>query len=130
MTGGRDPDNRRAFRWDRPEGWDTDLLHDFQKMVALRNERPALRRGSFAFLYAEGDASAYLRQLGEDSVVVAFNTGRQTVRIDISLESRISEGARLDEVWTNESVRVEGGFLRQLELSPRSGRVFASRVER
>jgi neopullulanase len=130
MTGGHDPDNRRAFRWDRPEGWDTDLLHDFQKMVALRNERPALRRGSFSFLYAEGDASAYLCQLGEESIVVAFNTGRQTVRIEIPLESRMNDGAALDEVWTNESVRVEGSLIRQVELSPRSGRVFASRVAR
>ena len=130
MAGGHDPDNRRAFRWDRPESWDTDLLRDFQRMVALRNERPALRRGSFSFLHAEGDASAYLRQLGDESVVVALNPGRHAARIDISLDSRMGEGTRLDEVWTNESVQVEGGLLRQVELPPRSGRVFATPAKR
>jgi neopullulanase len=126
MAGGHDPDNRRAFRWDRPETWDTDLLHDFQKMVALRKARPALRRGSFTFLHAEGDACAFLRQLGEESVVVAFNTGHRTERIDIPMSDHLPEAAILDEVWARESARVESGRLRGVELAPRSGRVFAT----
>ncbi len=126
ITGGHDPDNRRAFRWDRPETWDTDLLHDFQKMVALRNERPALRRGSFTFLYAQGEVSAYLRQLGDESIVVALNTGRQTARVDIPTDSLLAEGAALEEVWARESIKIESGSLRQVELAPRSGRVFAT----
>jgi cyclomaltodextrinase / maltogenic alpha-amylase / neopullulanase len=130
MTGGRDPDNRRAFRFDRPETWDTDLLHDFQKMVALRKERPALRRGTFSFLYAEGDVSAFIRQLGEESVIVAFNTGRQSARIDIPTTTHLKEDAILEEVWAREKVRVEGGHVRQVELAPRSGRIFATPVIR
>jgi neopullulanase len=126
MAGGHDPDNRRAFRWDRPESWDTDLLHDFQKMVALRNERPALRRGSFTFLYARGDASVFLRQFGEESIIVAFNTGRQTARIDIPASPHLTEGTGLDEVWTHETIRVESGSLHRVDLAPRSGRVFAT----
>ena len=116
---------------DRPETWDTDLLHDFQKMVALRKERPALRRGSFAFLYAEGDVSAFIRQLGDESVVVAFNTGRRRPG-STSRDRHLNEGVILDEVWSREVVEVEDGSFRQVELAPRSGRVFATRwgVER
>ena len=130
MTGGHDPDNRRAFRWDCPETWDRDLLHDFQKMVALRRDRPALRRGSFSFLHAEGDASAFIRQLGGESVVVAFNVGLRAQRVDIPTSPHLVEGTILDEVWTREHVRVESGSLRQVELNPRSGRVFATEVRR
>jgi cyclomaltodextrinase / maltogenic alpha-amylase / neopullulanase len=126
MTGGRDPDNRRAFPWDRTDAWDTDLLHDFQKMVALRKASPALRRGSFSFLYASGDASAFLRQLGDESVVVALNTGKKAVRIDIPTSDSLVEGTVLDQVWSRKRVRIEGGLLRQVELAPRSGRVFAN----
>jgi cyclomaltodextrinase / maltogenic alpha-amylase / neopullulanase len=128
MTGGKDPDNRQAFRWDLPETWDTDLLHDFQKMIALRNERPALRRGSFTFLYAQRNVAIFLRQWHDESIVVAFNTGKQTTRIDIPVDPHLDlpEGTRLDEVWSKESVQVESGFFRQVELQPRSGRVFAT----
>jgi cyclomaltodextrinase len=124
MTGGKDPDNRRAFRWDLAETWDTELLHDFQKFIALRKERPALRRGSLTFLYAQGDVAAFLRQLGDESIVVTFNTGTQTLRIDIPVD--LIEGMKLDEVWTNQTVEVVAGMLREVELAPRSGRVFAT----
>ncbi|WP_435006049.1 glycoside hydrolase family 13 protein [Tundrisphaera lichenicola] len=126
LAGGHDPDNRRAFPWDRPETWDRDLFHDFQKFIALRNQRPALRRGSFTFLYAEGDVAAFLRQLDDESVVVVFNTGRATSRVDLPLEGRIAEGSVLEETWSHDSARVEGGHFRQVELAPRSGRVFAT----
>ena len=95
LTGGHDPDNRRAFRWDRPETWDSDLLHDVQKMISLRKGRPALRRGSFTFLHAEGETCAFLRQLGEESVIVAFNTGHRTERIDIPTSNHLPEAAVL-----------------------------------
>ena len=45
MAGGHDPANRGAFPWQKPETWDTDLLHEFQRLIALRRARPALRRG-------------------------------------------------------------------------------------
>jgi neopullulanase len=129
MTGGKDPDNRRAFRWDQAETWDTDLLHDFQKMIALRNERLALRRGSFTFLYASEDVAAFLRQLGSESIVVVFNTGRTTSRVDIPVGSNLADGIRMDEVWSSESIQVESGLIRQVELAPRSGRVFATALD-
>jgi len=130
MGGGHDPDNRRAFRFDRPDTWDTALLHDFQKLVALRNERPSLRRGTFTFLYAEGDVAAYLRQLGDESVVVAINAGRQTRRVDLPTQGHLADGLALDEVWTKDSARVEAGALRSVTLAPRSGRVFATPIGR
>jgi cyclomaltodextrinase / maltogenic alpha-amylase / neopullulanase len=126
VTGGHDPDNRRAFPWDRPDAWDTDLLHEFQKMIALRNRHPALRRGSFSFLYARGDVAAFLRQLGDESVVVVFNVGRQASRVDIAVGPHLAEGLTLEDVWEKSSLKVEGETLRQVELAPRSGRVFAT----
>ena len=87
MAGGHDPDNRRAFRFDRPDEWDRDLLHDVQKMIALRNGRAVLRRGSLTFLRAEGDVAAYLRKLGAESAVMAFNVGSGTERVDLPIGS-------------------------------------------
>src|SRR5947209_7559739 len=61
MAGGHDPLNRAAFPWDS-KAWDTDLLHDVQRCIALRKSRPALRRGSYECLRAEDDVHAHVRQ--------------------------------------------------------------------
>jgi cyclomaltodextrinase len=126
MEGAHDPDNRRAFPWYTPEAWDRDMLHDFQRYIALRRSRTALRRGSFRILHADDDVVVHARQLGSDTVVVALNAARTTRRVDIRLSGLIGDAAGLDEVWTHESVRAEAGALRSVELAPRSGRVFAT----
>ncbi len=126
LSGGHDPANRAAFPWHRPETWDTSLLHDFQRMIAFRKARPALRRGSFRTLLARDDVFAFARQLGRETIVVILNTATATRRVDLGIEGLLSDGEGLDEVWTHGSVRVDGGRLRGVELAPRSGRVFAT----
>jgi cyclomaltodextrinase len=126
MLGGHDPANRAAFPWHRPDGWDRDLLHDFQKMIALRRANPALRRGSFTPLYAKEDVFAFAREHEGETFVVALNTAKGTRRVDLDLTGRAGEAGRLHEAWTRATVGVEGGFVRNLELAPRSGRVLAT----
>jgi cyclomaltodextrinase / maltogenic alpha-amylase / neopullulanase len=126
LSGGHDPANRAAFPWHRPEIWDMVLLHDFQRYIALRKSRPALRRGSFRMLLARDNVFAFARQLGDETIVVALNAATGARRVDLLLEGLLSDGVGLDEIWTHESVRVEGGQLRGVELAPRSGRVFAT----
>jgi neopullulanase len=129
LVGGHDPLNRGAFPWES-SAWDTGLLHEFQRLIALRKARPALRRGSYTCLYAEGDVHVHLRRLGDEAVVVALNTARSTRRVDIPVGETLEPGTVLDEVWAHESVRVEAGKLRDVRLDPRSGRVFATPVGR
>ena len=130
LAGKHDPFNRAAFPWNRPESWDRDLLHDFQKYIALRKARPALRRGTFHALHAGEDVFAYARRLGDETVVVALNASTATRRLDLPLDGLVSDGTGLDEVWTHGTVRSEAGSLRRLELPPRSGRVFATPPQR
>ncbi len=130
MNGGHDPANRGAFPWHRQDTWDTDLLHTFQHFIALRRERPALRRGSFRFLHAHNGVIAHARQLGNETVIVVLNTSTATKRVDVPLNGLLPDDSGLDEIWTHESVRVEGGMLRGLGLAPRSGRVFATPLPR
>ncbi len=125
MLGGHDPANRGAFPWHKPESWDTDLLHEFQRLIALRRGRPALRRGGFRFLEAQGDVIAYARQLGDETVVIAINAGRGHRRVDLALRDVLPDGSILEEVWSDRTVRVAGGLLRGVELKPRSGLVLA-----
>lgn len=129
MVGGHDPANRGAFPWHRMESWDTVLLHDFQRMIAFRHQRPALRRGSFAFLHAAEGVIAYVRQLGHETIVVAINASNATRRVDLGLEERLENGTGLEEVWTHSTAVVQAGVLRGIELAPRSARVFATPVQ-
>jgi neopullulanase len=126
LSGGHDPANRGAFPWYAPDAWDKDLLHDFQRYIALRRARPALRRGTFQVLVAHDDVLVHARRLARETLIVALNTSTATRRVDIPLGGLLADGVGLDEVWTRHSVRVEGGALRAVELAPRSGRVFAT----
>ena len=126
MQGGHDPANRGAFPWHKPETWDTDLLHEFQRLSSLRRARPALRRGSFQVLHAAGDLFAHARQLGDETVIVVLNTARSQRRLDLSLQELIPDGTILENVWTHQSLRVEHGKLHQLALPPRSSLILST----
>ena len=126
LGGGHDPANRAAFPWHRVETWNTDLLHDFQRLIAFRHARPSLRRGTFTVLLAADDVFAYARQLGGETVVVALNVSKATRRVDLPIQGLAAEGLAFEESWANASAIVEAGSLRRLELPPRSGRVFVS----
>lgn len=121
LEGRHDPDNRRAFPWDESR-WNMDLLHDFQKMIALRHQHKALRRGAFETLHAREDVHVHQCLLDDDRVIVALNASKATRRVDVPV-SGLSDGSMLEEAWTREVVKVEGGRIRGLELAPRSGRV-------
>ena len=129
MRGGHDPANRGAFPWQEPDGWDRDLLNDVQRLIALRKARPSLRRGSFEILHARGDVFAHARRLGDDVVIVAFNAGHSTQRLDLPVGDQVADGAVLSEPWTVESYAVEAGSLRGLKLAPRSGLVLATPLD-
>jgi neopullulanase len=126
MQGGHDPANRGAFPWHRPETWNKDLLHEFQRLIALRRNRPALRRGSFRILHAAGEVFAHARQLGSETVVAVFNAGRHAHRIDLPLHGIIPAETILENVWSHEPHRVEQGLLHRLELAPRSSLILAT----
>lgn len=130
MAGGHDPFNRGAFPWHKTESWDTDLLHVFQRYIALRHAKPALRRGSFHFLLATAGVIAYARQLAGETVLVAINTSKESRLVDVPVEGLLAEGSALAEVWTQDGTRVEAGAVCGIALAPRSARVLASAAGR
>jgi neopullulanase len=125
MRGGHDPANRGAFPWHQPETWNTALLHEFQRLIALRKARPALRRGSFRILHAEGDVFAHARQLEEETLIVAFNVGRTASRLYLRTDGLLPHAAVLEDVWTRKPIKPAGADLR-LELPPRSSLILGT----
>jgi glycosidase len=77
LTGGKDPDSRRAFDWD-PAHWDAprqDLVRD---LIRLRRSRIELRRGGleFAEVDDEDGTIVVVRRLGGDATLLAANVSQ------------------------------------------------------
>ena len=123
LEGAHDPDNRRAFPWHRTDSWDNDLLHEFQRLIALRHEHASLRRGTYTILHAGDDVFVHARQSPEETIVVAFNVSTATRRIDLSLQGLLPDGTTLAEIWGKGSFLTGAGMIRGLELAPRAGRI-------
>ncbi len=98
LPGGRDPDCRRSFPWDRPDTWDTETLETVTSLTRLRHEHAALRAPDYQVLWpdsSEWGAMLYLfrRGKGPGSMVVAVNAGEETESVSITHQ------ATLAKVW-------------------------------
>ena len=126
MTGGGDPDCRRAFRWDQPETWDHELREFYKNAIALRHAYPVLRTGGYADLYAKGEVIVYGRRLENSEAVIAFNAGEKSHRTTASLDGL--EATSYAQVWpspTSHTHIPENNKL-HLTIPPRSGIVLIS----
>ena len=86
MTGGNDPYNRACFEWD-PKHWDQDLRTWVRTLAGLRRDHPALCRGAYQTLLADGDLFACARILGDEVVMLILNRAadpRSGVRIPLA----------------------------------------------
>ena len=57
-----------------------------------------MRDGSFRVVYAEGKCVAYLREWGDEKLIVALNSGTSAVAINIVTRDILRDGAILDVV--------------------------------
>ena len=91
LEGGKDPDCRRTYPWNRPELIDTQTLSHVQTLGKLRAQEPALRRGTTRFLVSEAKLSAFVREpetgdAGRPVVCVLNASGSpQRVRVPLDL---------------------------------------------
>ncbi len=104
MSGGPDPGCRGAFPWDNEGEWDTDLLGYFRRAIDLRHQYPALRTGSFTSLYGQDGVYAFLRVLGGQTMIAAFNTNKEPVSVDLPLPVSVANGISLGAAWTTSEI--------------------------
>lgn len=76
LPGGPDPDCRRAFPWDETQ-WDLDTLALLKNLITIRKATPALRRGDFQVLHAQGEHLVYARSDENESAYIAMNTAQE-----------------------------------------------------
>ncbi|HET9978117.1 MAG TPA: alpha-amylase family glycosyl hydrolase [Burkholderiaceae bacterium] len=65
--------NAAAARADR-----ASIYHFYRSMIALRNARPSIARGTFEHAFADGLVLGFQRRLGRERTLVLINYGRET----------------------------------------------------
>ncbi len=122
LEGGKDPDCRRAFPWDEA-AWNRELRGYIQSWIAIRKNRPVLRRGSFLEIHrdAKRGVYAYARKLGQENLLVALNASgsRRSYRLNVEQLSW-RDGRIVRDLNSNEESIVSGTEL-NLTLEPWTG---------
>ncbi|MBN2146035.1 MAG: glycoside hydrolase family 13 protein [Anaerolineales bacterium] len=87
LTGGKDPECRKAFPWNS-QHWNTELRDWVKKLIALRKSSPALRRGDYqrVCMNLEIACYAFVRALDDEKVVVAINAGAESRTITAQVD--------------------------------------------
>lgn len=117
MEGLFDPDNRRCMRWDG-NTWDQDVRHYYKRLIALRRQSPALRRGGFQMVSASGGLLAYLRQSPEQRLLVIGYRGPEALTA-IELPVRhagYADNTHLTDMLSGEAYTVKDGRMRLEQL--------------
>lgn len=122
LTGGKDPDCRKAFPWDENQ-WNTSLRTFVKKLISIRRKRVELRRGEFKKIFLKPDRGGYAfsRNLGDQSVLVAVNASQVRRHYKIPVESLgWQDGRILRDLVSGEEVIVSGDRI-VLTLEPWTG---------
>jgi cyclomaltodextrinase / maltogenic alpha-amylase / neopullulanase len=80
LTGGLDPDSRRAMPWDESR-WDHELLDSVRASFAVRHAEPALRADPVTIISTVGAALAIRRDGPNGPLAVALNAGDEPVEL-------------------------------------------------
>lgn len=139
MWGANDPDCRKPMVWPelaydaaatRPDGssrgqaypvaFDHDLHGWHRRLIAIRNNSPALQVGDFTTLLTDDQTGVYAfqRSYQDQQIVVALNNSPQPQRVTLKLA-----GAWLNLLEDGKSLESEGGAL-AFSIQPLEGAIF------
>jgi glycosidase len=105
--------------WHHEYKWNHDLLEYTKKLVHLRHEYPALRRGAYQTLYAQDGIYAYARTLKDDCFIGIINVNHHEVAIDFHISAKIASGVYQD-VFNSASLQVANNALSGATMPARS----------
>jgi glycosidase len=128
MWGANDPDCRKPMVWSDlsyedevvlPDGSkkaepdkvavNKDLLAHYKKLIALRNELPALRTGSFetVLIDDEGQVYGFKRVLDDQEVIVVLNNSGSSQETSVSGEGKWSDKLSGQEISSGEGDKLK-----------------------
>jgi len=118
MEGKEDPDNRRdfpsaAFRAEGRKPNEREMFNWTHSWIRLRREQAAMRSGKLIDLFVDDETYVFARQLGAETIVVAFNRENKEKQVTIPVGSiGVKDGATLRALIGEATARVENGEAR------------------
>jgi alpha-amylase len=94
------------------------ILAFYKQMIALRNTRPSIARGSFEHSFADGLVLGYQRRLGNERTLVLINYGREAKRVRLR---GVAERAALTPLHSTGAAAQRSPMI---TVAPRSVQVF------
>lgn len=123
MTGAADPDNRRMMRFgDNLSAAEQEMLADVRRIIGLRRQHSALRRGDFQVILADTSVFAYLRSDVHERVLVVLNKGARARDVQVRLPEFYEVTCAVG-LNTGEKVALSQSVL-SLRIAPLSSRSF------
>lgn len=125
LTGGSDPECRKAFPWDE-SAWNTTLRQWVRKLIWLRRDRLALRQGEMKFLECENKSCiAYSRQGQGETLLVVLNPSDQQSAVEIDPHMLgVDQGSEMASLLTSAKTTVKDNKI-TIQLPPWSGEILA-----
>ncbi len=90
MEGLEDPFNRGTYPWGHA---DEALVRFHRELGKLRAERPSLQKGDIRYLWAEGHGLAFSRSYGEESTLLALNSGGEPLSMELPWSRAMAQDA-------------------------------------
>jgi len=113
MEGKEDPDNRRffpsvAFRAEGRKPKEREMFDWTRAWIRLRREHAAMRAGKLIDLFYDDESYVFARQLGAETIIVAFNRDNKPKQVTIPIG--LKDGVMLKSLIGHEtSSRVSNG---------------------
>lgn len=119
LSGGHDPDNRRAFPWHDQDSWDLETRELIRTIIKLRKEYPALRVGDWEAVWAGEEALAYRRFTDDEQVLVVISRQVTIENINIPFEVNVPK-----LIFGNATFEKSKNGIKVNELAQWSGAIF------
>jgi glycosidase len=130
MEGKEDPDNRRdfpiaAFKAEGRNAKEQQMFAWTRAWIRLRREHAALRSGKLIELFSDDETYVFARQLGAETILVAFNRENKSKQISVPVGSiDVKDGVTFKTlIGPATSVRVVNGEAKLL-LPPQVAMAF------
>jgi neopullulanase len=128
MTGGPDPDCRRAFPWQDELQWNHALLVFYRRAIHLRHRYPVLSAGSFRTVTVAPATEphphiyAFRRDLDGQTAIVVFNVGHHPVKLDLMAGADL-DGRPCVDVWGKGKYKTRQGKLTGVRVPAREASI-------
>jgi cyclomaltodextrinase len=126
LEGGKDPDCRRTFPWDKDK-WDQDLQNWVKNLIQQRKSHAALRSGKMDFIYASETEPVlgFSRSFGGEKILIIVNGADNNQILELVPETLplSTEGNHQDLLGQSISAHVQNNKL-LIDMPANSGAYF------